>query len=300
MPSLRAKVFHKITKLMWSSKRKKPLTKERLLAGRPNTHKFGRLFRTWQPVKTTTTKVDGITVDIVMPRNEKWNKIILYLHGGGFVYGLSSAHYEMANRLAVQANAKVFVVHYSLAPEHKFPIQINEVKKVYVWLLKQGYKSKEIFFVGDSAGGHLAISSTLLIRDKKLPLPGGIIAMSSGLDLTFSYMSFIKNEASDFAISPQIIHFFRDAYLGDEPPTNPLASPTFANLKGLPKIQLFVGDGELLFDDVVIFSKKLKKAGVPYELHIGKSLIHAYPLAGWLFPEAKEAINHMARFINED
>jgi epsilon-lactone hydrolase len=298
MPSRRAKLVHSLFTFLFSSN--KPLTKESLLLGRKETAKFGQFVRTFQPVKKTSTAIDGVKVDIIEPKNKKGNKTAVYLHGGGFVYGMTAGQYELANRLAVQANARVLVVHYSLAPEKTFPTQINEVKKVYEWLLKQGDNPKDIFFVGDSAGGNMSVATTLLLKDKKIPLPGGIISMSAVLDGTYSYPSFTKNENSDFMLSNQKLHFFRDAYLGNESVTNPLASPTFANLKGLPKIQLFVGDKEMLLDDTVIFSEKLKKAGVPYELHIGESLFHGYPLAAWLFPEAKESIQQMAKFINND
>lgn len=297
MPSLQSKIIHSVFKFLWSSN--KPITKDSLIAGRKKTTTFGKFVRTRIPVHQITKNINGITVDIIESQKGNSNKVVVYLHGGGFVYGMSSGQYELVNRLAVQAKVKVLVVHYSLAPEKTFPTQINEVKKVYEWLLKQGYKPKNIFLAGDSAGGNMVITTTLLLRDKKVPLPGGMIAMSPVLDGTFSYPSFVKNEHSDFMLNSQKLYFFRDAYLGNNSLTNPHVSPTFANLKGLPKIQLFVGDEEMLFDDAVIFSNKLKKAGVPYELHIGESLFHSYPLASWLFPEASESIQQMARFINE-
>ena len=298
MSSLRAKLSQAIFKRMWSSKN--PITKESVLLSRKNTHKFGQFVRTPQPVHQVTKEIEGISVDIIEPKKEKSSKIVIYLHGGGFVYDMTAGQYELVNRLAVQAMVTIFVVHYSLAPEYSFPTQLNEIEKIYLWLMKEGHKPKEIFFAGDSAGGNMAIAIILLLRDKKIPLPQGVISMSPVLDGTYSYSSFIKNEASDFILSSQKLHFFRDSYLGGESPTNPLASPAFADLKGLPKIQLFVGDKEMLFDDAVIFSKKLKKAKVKYELHIGESLFHGYPLAAWLFPEAKESIKLMAKFINQE
>src|SRR5690348_16251665 len=188
MPSIRAKVIHKIFKFLFSSD--EPLTMERLLKGRKKTHKFGHFVRTFQPVKQSTKKINGITDDIIEPKKKTSDKIIVYLHGGGFVYGMSAGQYELVNRLALQTQAKVLVLHYSLAPESRFPTQIKEVTKVYSWLLKHGYKSKKIFFAGDSAGGNLSITSSLFFRDNKIPLPAGIIAMSPVLDGTFSYSSF--------------------------------------------------------------------------------------------------------------
>lgn len=296
MPSLQARLAYFLAKHIWS---KKTIRREDLPLSRKHSQHSGKLFLSSQPVKRSSQVINGITIDTIEPEN-KSNKIILYIHGGGFVLGVTHFHYELMNRLAIAAKVKVFAIHYSLAPEHPFPTQINEVEKIYLWLLKQGYKPQNIFFAGESAGGNIALATALSLRDEKKSLPAGIIAISASTDGTFSYKSFVSNKDTDIILTSQKMHFFLDAYRGKESKTNPLISPIFANLKGLPKLQLFVSDNELLFDDNINFCEKLKHVGVPYELHIGQGLAHGYPLAAKFVPEARESIRQMAKFINHN
>lgn len=296
MPSLRAKIVFFLLKHLWA---KHLPTHEVLRKKKSKYANLANLLISSQPVKTTAKEIEGVKVDVVEPAQKKTHKIVIYIHGGGFVYESTAGHYELVNRLAVITGATIFTIHYKLAPEYQFPTQIHEVEKVYLWLLAQGYKAKEIIFVGDSAGGNIALGTTIFLRDKKKSLPAGIIAISAPTDATFSYPSFMKNKTRDFILTPEKMQFFTGAYRGKESATNPLISPTFANLKGLPKMQLFVSDNELPFDDIVAFSKKLQKYGVECELHVGKNLMHGYPLVARFVPEAQESIKQMAKFINE-
>lgn len=250
-------------------------------------------------VSITQTEIEEVKVE-EFTTNEMTNKVILYAHGGGFIFERVYPHVGVMSRLAKQAKVKIISVNYKLAPENTFPIQIHEIEKVYSHLLQNGYKPHDIFFAGDSAGTNLIVSTALLLRKNNKPLPNGIILISPTTDGTFAYSSFTTNQKSETMLSQQKMRFFYEAYRGKENIKNSLISPIFAELKGLPKTQIFVSDNELLFGDAVNFHKKLQDAGVTAELHIGKGLWHAYPFFAKYVPEAQESISHMVRFINLD
>lgn len=295
MPSIQATILLQFFKLAFPQK---IITKESIKK-KTKKNTFYKIFLSPSLTKKKQTFIEGVNVEIITPQ-EKTDTIIIYIHGGGYVYKSTYGHYDLMNRLSTQTLATIYAVNYKLAPEYQFPTQINEVKKVYLDLLKNGHNPKNIFFVGDSAGGNLAIETAVALRNEKEKLPAGIIAISPPTDFTLTYPSFQTNEKSDILLSQQKMYFFRDCYLGKTSEKNPLASPIFADLKRLPKIQLFVSDNELLIDDVKNFAKKLAKEKVPHELHIGKGLAHGYPLAARFVPEAKESIKLMTKFIKEN
>ena len=298
MVSLQAKVVYTFMNLI--GLRKRILNKDNLQQERNNFLKEGveKLLITRTNTKITKSEIDGVSVEIITPKTEMTKKIVLYLHGGGFVFDQVPTHKAFMSKIAEKAQVKVIAVRYKLAPEFTFPSQIEEITKVFQWLLKQGHKSTDIYIIGDSAGANLAITTTLFLRDKHIDLPAGLILISPPTDATLSGKSYTTNKNLDVMLSYENMQFFVDAYRGNQSPKNPLISPIFANLKGLPIIQVFVSNNEILLDDTSELIKKLKQEKVSHEVHIGKELWHAYPLFDRLVPEAKNALNEIISFIH--
>ena len=297
MASLQAKFFYSILRSSWLNKtevNKQNLSQIRKRFTKDNHIKF--LFSV-ADVKVTQTKIAGIEVE-EFATDEVTNKVILYAHGGGFVFGRVYPHVGIMSQLCKQAKVKIISVNYKLAPEYTFPTQIHEIEKVYSYLLQNGYKPQDVFFAGDSAGTNLIIATALLLKKNKKALPKGIILISPTTDGTFSYQSFTTNQKTETMLSQQKMRFFYNSYKGEENVKNILISPIFADLKGLPKTQIFVSDNELLLGDAINFYKKLQKVSVTTELHVGKGLWHAYPFFAKYVPEAKQSLKEMAKFIN--
>lgn len=213
MASIQAFVLYNLLKIGWWQK--KQLNKKDLSGTRTQYSKLGKILLTKQPISVKQMTIKGINVDVIYPE-KKIGKFVIYIHGGGYTFESTPGHYELMNRLAVEANVKIFAINYKLAPEYLFPTQLQEVSKVYQWLIEQGYKPNEIFFAGDSAGANIALGTTLLLRDQNMPLPHGLILVSPPTDATFSYKSFVTNEPSDVILTRQKMTFFLDCYRGKE------------------------------------------------------------------------------------
>lgn len=239
---------------------------------------------------------EGVNVLIIDPPNES-DRIVIYLHGGGFVYGLSKLHINYAESLANMTRSRVILVDYSLAPDHKFPIAVNEIQKIWKCLLAMGKDPSKIAIVGDSAGASLAISASLLFSRNNLPNPACLALFSPAVDLTLSGESYNSNEKRDIILNKEIMSFFADSYAGDSPKSNPIISPLFANLKKLPPIYLQFSSNEVLYSECKSFIDKLKNDGIETTFNIGDDLWHNWHLANDLITESRKSIEAVSKFI---
>jgi epsilon-lactone hydrolase len=217
--------------------------------------------------------------------------VLLYLHGGGYRGGSARSHSELAARLARAAGATAILPEYRLAPEHPFPAALDDVVSAYRALLGEvGGDAERITLGGDSAGGGLAVAMCIALRDAGDALPGAIALLSPWLDLTCASPSWDERLEGD----PVLDFSLREAagsYLGGAEPEDPLCSPLFADLSGLPPILVQVGTHEILYDDAVSFAEAAAQAGVEVKLEIGHDLIHVWQI----FPITPEAVASTAR-----
>ena len=217
--------------------------------------------------------------------------VLLYLHGGGYGGGSARSHSELAARLARAAGATAVLPEYRLAPEHPFPAALDDVAAAYRALLEEiGGEAERIVMAGDSAGGGLAVALCVALRDEGEPLPRALALLSPWLDLTCTSPSWDARFEGD----PVLDHSLRMAaerYLDGADPRDPLCSPLFADLSGLPPVLVVVGTHEILYDDAVSFAELADQAGVDVELEIGHDLIHVWPI----FPITPEAVASTAR-----
>ena len=236
----------------------------------------------------------------VIPKDERRQGVILYLHGGGYACGDLEYAKGYGATLAVRCGIRVFCPAYRLAPEAPFPAALEDALESYQYLLKKGYDPKQIALCGESAGGGLIYALCLKLKEDNLPLPGGLIAMSPWTDLTSSGESYETNRDVDPNMTREHLQFYTRCYTTD--PKNPLASPIFGNLEGLPPSLIFVGGDEIMLSDAADMHKNLLEAGCKSKLVVAPERWHAYVL--YELAENQEdytTINHfLSQHISEE
>lgn len=223
-------------------------------------------------------------------------QVILYLHGG-LTSGLSNAHRDLAARLSRASRAWVLLPEYRLAPEHPFPAALEDVITVYHWLLAEGFEPRNIVVAGDFAGAGLGLSLLVSLRDTNMPLPAAYVALSPWYDLDFTGESYQTNAQLDPVLQEVSLRRMAGYYLGENNPRSPLVSPLYAGLRGLPPMFIQVGSDELLLSDALRVAARAKASDVEIELEVGEGLWHGWPMAGSNVPEARQAVNRLATFI---
>ena len=228
------------------------------------------------------------------------NKAILYFHGGGFRLGSVMSHRALITQIAAATGCRVLAIDYRLAPEHRFPAALDDALAAYDWLLGQSLAAESIAFAGDSAGGNLVLAAMLALRDRGRPLPAAGVLMSPWTDLAATGASYVgRADADPIHQRPMILALAKN-YLGpDGDPRDPLASPLYADLAGLPPLLIQVGDRETVLDDSVMFAERARAAGVEVELQIWDGMIHVFQMFGAELAEAGRAIDGIAEFLKQ-
>lgn len=257
--------------------------------------KLGGRMKPEKGTKVSRTKIAGVDVDIIRNCTEP-KRVILYVHGGGFVYAGNQVHMHMLSVLSRLAESTVYAVDYSISPEYKFPIARDEVIKVFKQLHKE---HSEVFMVGDSAGGNLVLTSLTKLRDDKDALPIKAVLLSPATDASLTNEWFEKNTLIDPLISKDKLEFFVNAYIGEQERKHPAYSPLYADLKNLPPILFHVGSDEVMYGDSILAHEKIQEHGGESRLYVGDGLWHVWHLHTRYIPEAHIAIKHIADFIAE-
>jgi epsilon-lactone hydrolase len=223
--------------------------------------------------------------------------VILYIHGGGFLSCSPGTHRPVTAALARSTGRRVFSVDYRLAPEHPFPAGLDDVVAAYRWLVDKWSAPQEIVVAGDSAGGGLVLSLLVRLRDEEVPLPACAICLSAWTDLSGGSDSVSVNDGRCHMFRRGNNDEFAAGYLNGTPATEPLASPVYAGLSGLPPVLMQVGSTEMLLDDSRRVHRKIIDAGGVCELQIFDDVAHGWHLAVGLVPEADEALRKISGFI---
>ncbi|MGH9798921.1 MAG: alpha/beta hydrolase, partial [Blastocatellia bacterium] len=189
---------------------------------------------------------------------------------------------------------------YRLAPENKFPAALDDAVGGYRLLLEKGDRTDRIVIGGDSAGGGLTVATLIAIRECGLPLPAGAFLLSPWTDLAATGDSIIANDAVDPVLSGKLVHKLAELYYGEDSPTNPLVSPLYADLKGLPPMRIYVSDTEILLDDSRRLAERAKQQGVSVDLRIWHQLPHVWPIfVAFGIPESKAAFDEIVEFVKQ-
>ena len=212
----------------------------------------------------------------IMPKDERRQGVVLYLHGGGYTCGNLDYAKGFAATLSDECGVRVFCAAYRLAPEERFPAALDDAVVAYQYLLSKGYPARQILLCGESAGGGLIYALCLKLKQLRLPLPCGLIGISPWTDLTGSGKSYITNRDIDPSMTPELLQFYAGCYTDD--PRDPLCSPLFGDLTGLPPSLLFVGGDEVMLDDTRMLHQKLLDCGCKSQMIVAPERWHAYVL----------------------
>ncbi len=243
-------------------------------------------------------RIEGIPCLWVKAMGAEPEKLILYLHGGGYIFcSAHTTHKDILWRLSVASKCRVIAPDYRLAPEHPYPAALEDSIKVYRWLLDQGYKPENIVIVGDSAGGGLTYGTVLKIRDLGLPLPAATVGMSPWTDLAVTGESVITNLKRYALIPGDGLPEGAQYYLAGASTRDPYASPLYGDPTGLPPTLIQVSKDEVLLDDSRRLAAKYRAAGVPCELELWDGMPHVWQTLAMFIPEGKTAINRIGSFI---
>ena len=253
------------------------------------------------PAGVTCTPVEagGVSAEWSVADGADQDKVILYVHGGGYVMGSAGSHRDMTGRLSQASGARVLSLNYRLAPEHPFPAPVDDSVAAYRWLLGQGIRASNIAIAGDSAGGGLALAALIAIRDAGEPVPAAGIGISPWVDMEGTGESMTTRAAVDPVVQKEGLLGMAKLYLGDADPKNPLAAPLHANLAGLPPLLIQVGDSETLLDDATRITERARKADVDVTLKIWDEMPHVWHLFAPILPEGRQAIEEIGAFFKE-
>jgi acetyl esterase/lipase len=174
---------------------------------------------------------------------------------------------------------------------------LDDATSAYTWLLEQGFDPRHLSIGGDSAGGGLAVSTALHLKEHGIPLPAALFLISPWTDLTFSGNSVVTRKERDPVLSLDD-EWLQSAYAGAYPLDHPLVSPLFADHHGLPPTLLQVGSEEILYDDSARLAEKLNLAGVMNQFETWDGMWHVFQGFAPYIPEAQSAIDRIGEFLN--
>ncbi len=248
----------------------------------------------------------GISIERVAdrPRRTQWtrpegadsDRVVLFMHGGGYMVGSVDSYRDLTGRLALAANAAVLSFDYRLAPENPFPAALEDALDTYRWLVSSGHEPSKISFVGDSAGGGLCLATAIALRDAgDVQGPGAIAVISPWVDLLFESPSLVTVDDPLFQLGP--VRIMAMSYLQGQDPRNPLISPLYADLGKLPPTLVQVGGAEGLRDDGVRFTERASEVGADVTLEVWDDMFHAWPIWAAMLDDGQRAIERIGEFV---
>lgn len=245
-----------------------------------------------QPVNAGGVPAEWTTTGLADPA-----RVILFLHGGGYVSGSIQSHRHVVAQAGREAGACTLALGYRLAPEHPLPAALEDVVTGYRWLLAQGFTPRNIALAGESAGGGLALATLVTLREANDPLPGCAWLSSPWVDLENAGATMMTKAGVDPLISKPYLVELAAMYLAGADPRGPLASPLHADLRGLPPMLIQVGSAETLLDDAARLATAAGAADVRVTLQVWPDMIHAWHL---FFPQlrpGREALAEAGAFV---
>ena len=255
-------------------------------------------FMPWH-VHLESLKLDNrLEAEWLRPRGAHPTRVMLYLHGGGYVLGSLNTHRSLVGSLAQRSGLNVLTINYRKAPDHPFPAALDDAKRAYRWLLRQGHAPANVVVAGDSAGGGLALALLLALREAGQPMPAAGIGLSPWTDLHLPITA-LRRVAREEGLLLEALQMrtWGALYAHKTPLAHPLLSPARAELCGLPPLLIQVSTAEVLYDDVLKFVDKARAAGVAVTLQPFEGLVHWWHLFWRIVPEARQALDQVASFL---
>jgi epsilon-lactone hydrolase len=242
-------------------------------------------------------KLGGVNGEWVRARRARRDTALLYLHGGGYVVGSPASHRHLVAAIGEASGLSVFTPDYRMGPEVPFPGAVEDAVAAYKGLLDFGIAPSHLAIAGDSAGGGLTIATLVALLDRKIPLPAAAVALSPWVDLSAGGESHRARAKRDPMVSKDGLDKMAAAYLGGADPKTPLASPLFADLKGLPPLLIQVGTEEALYDDSVGLKARAEEAGVEVSMESWGGMVHVWHIFHPILGEGRDAIQRIASFL---
>lgn len=243
------------------------------------------------------TPSGSLQLQWVQPAQTSQGGVILYFHGGGYVFGSARSHRAMLAKLASLTGCRACLPDYRLAPEHPFPAALEDARAAYQGLLGQGCRPEDIVLGGDSAGGGLALALLHSLLSQGQTSPAGVFCFSPLTDMTFSGSSLRSNARSDVVLPVCRVREVGQMYLREHGRQDPYVSPLFGVFKGASPVLLTVGDGEILLDDTCRMAQALERDCVDVTCDIRHNHPHVWPILGDWLPEARASLQDTAAFV---
>jgi len=248
-------------------------------------------------VKFEAVSAAGVPAEWAIAPGTRDDRVLVYVHGGGYTMGSLATHRALCARLSRLGRLRVLNVAYRLAPEHPHPAAVEDAVAALRWVYAQGFAPSRVAIGGDSAGGGLALATLVALRDSGGPLPAAGVCISPWTDLSASGESIRTKASVDPMVAEGPLRQMAAAYLGGKDPRTPLASPLFADLRGLPPLLVQVGDAELLLDDATRLASRARDAGVDVALEVWEEMFHVWHAFAEILPEAARACERIAAWL---
>ena len=290
----------KILKNIIDAKRKNPYSENKNIDQlRKETEIAGSLIPLPENVKYKSVGAGNVNAEWITCGDVNENRIIMFMHGGGYYRGSIAATRTTVARISEEAKVKCLSINYRLAPEHPFPAAIDDTYSAYEWLINEGINPEQIIVSGQSAGGGLCLALLLKIKENNIPQPLGAVALSPWTDLSQTGNTMVTNEKIDPIISKQYLDRFAKLYFPESYNMSYLASPIIGELSGLPDMLIQVGSAETMLDDSRRFYKKAKKANVNAKLEIWEDMFHGWHSNAHILKDAEDAIISIGKFCKK-
>lgn len=263
---------------------------------------YERIMATWpmdDDISTERIGAGGVPAEWIVAPEAQDGRVLLYLHGGGYIFGSTRTHRVMLAHISRAAQTRVLGLDYRLAPECPFPAAVDDSVAAYRWLLANGEDPKKIVIGGDSAGGGLMVAVLVALRYLGEPMPAAGVGISAWTDMESTGRSFITNAEVDPVVNRERLVNLGKTYLAGKDPRAPLASPIHADLTGLPPLLLQVGSTETLLDDSNELAKRAREAGVEAEVDVWDDMPHVWHHYAPILPEARQAIKRIGEFMRK-
>jgi acetyl esterase/lipase len=257
-----------------------------------------------EKAETITSEPEGVKYDdvpeiggLVAIPDVPSGASVMYLFGGGYVLGSPASRRKTAGHVASASGARVFVPDYRLAPENHFPAPVDDAVAAYQHVISAGSGAERTIVMGDSSGGGLSMATVLALRDRSVALPAGVVTLSAWADLKCAGATMGSRTGVDIMATREGLLQMADWYLAGTSPSDPLASPVYADLSGLPPLLAFAGGDEILLDDSVRLVCGVGEGGSDATLFVGAGMQHVWPTWAGAMPEADAAIELIGNWI---
>ncbi len=257
---------------------------------------LGQSYRVPADVQARPVQANGVQAEWTLTPGADPERVLLFLHGGGYMAGSLTSHRHLMAEAGRQLGARTLALHYRRAPENKYPAALEDTLAGYRFLLAEGVRPEHILLGGESAGGGLILQALLRLRDAGERLPGGAWFASPWIDLANRGSTMLSKAAADPMISKPYLDDLATQYLGDADPADPAVSPVQADLRGLPPMLIQVGSAETLLEDAVRLAEAAANADLRVSLQVWPRMIHAWHLFHQQLEEGRQSLAEVAAF----